>query len=47
MNNNEKIRLIVERPRPPPHTPDDNPPISPRDYESYDETKLKNKKSFV
>ena len=36
-----KIPLLFDRPRPPAPTPENNPPIPPRDYHSIDETKRK------
>lgn len=47
MNNNEKNRLIIERPRPSTPTPDNNPPIPPRDYHTFDETKYKKCKCVI
>ena len=47
MNNNEKICLMIERPRPPPPTPLDNPPLPPRDYNTFDETKCKKSKCVI
>lgn len=35
------IPVNFDRPRPPAPTPENNPPIHPRDYHSIDETKIK------
>ena len=44
MSSNEKQCLLVDRPRPPAPTPEQNPPLPTKDYLSFDETNLNLKK---
>ena len=44
MSSNEKQYLLVNRPRPSAPTPDQNPPLPAKDYQSFDETNINLKK---